>query len=150
LEKTFLRGLQLTDDEGVAQFDTLFPGHYTGRATHIHTILHVNATARENNTVYDFTASHIGQTFWDQSIRDQVELLSPYNTNTQTVTENTDDRVFATESAGSADPVFDYVMVGDSLEDGLIGWITLGINTTLSSTISPAAIYYESGGVEVA
>jgi protocatechuate 3,4-dioxygenase beta subunit len=150
LDKTFLRGLQLTDDEGVAQFDTLFPGHYTGRATHIHTILHQNATVRDNGTVYDLTASHIGQTFWDQSIRDEVELLAPYNTNTQTVTANADDRVFAVESAGTADPVFDYVMIGDSLEDGLIGWITLGINVTLTSTISPAAVYYASGGVEEA
>jgi protocatechuate 3,4-dioxygenase beta subunit len=36
LDATFLRGLQKTDDEGVAQFQTIFPGHYTGRATHIH------------------------------------------------------------------------------------------------------------------
>jgi protocatechuate 3,4-dioxygenase beta subunit len=28
--------LQLTDTHGVATFDTLFPGHYSGRATHIH------------------------------------------------------------------------------------------------------------------
>lgn len=30
LNQTFLRGIQLTDTNGVAQFDTLFPGHYTG------------------------------------------------------------------------------------------------------------------------
>lgn len=147
LDETFLRGLQATDDDGVASFDTLFAGHYTGRATHIHTILHMNATLRENGTIYDLTAGHIGQTFWDQSIRDQVELLSPYNTNTQDVTSNSDDRVFAVEAV-SSDPVFNYVMLGDTLQDGLLAWLTLGVNTTLSNTISPAATYYATGGVE--
>lgn len=33
---TTLRGVQPTDDHGIASFDSLFPGHYTGRATHIH------------------------------------------------------------------------------------------------------------------
>ncbi|KAG4427705.1 hypothetical protein IFR05_016810 [Cadophora sp. M221] len=131
LNEIFLRGLQPTDSDGVASFDTLFAGHYTGRATHIHTILHMNAIVRDNGT----------------SIRDQVELLAPYNTNTQTVTSNAADRVFAVEAA-SSDPVFNYVMLGDSLQDGLLAWLTLGVNTTLSSTISPAATYYESGGVE--
>ncbi|ATZ53109.1 hypothetical protein BCIN_08g07120 [Botrytis cinerea B05.10] len=147
LNEIFLRGLQPTDDDGVASFDTLFAGHYTGRATHIHTILHMNATVRDNGTVYDLTAGHIGQTFWDQSIRDQIELLTPYNTNTQDVTSNADDRVFAVEAA-SSDPVFNYVMLGETLQDGLLAWLTLGINTTLSSTISPAATYYATGGVE--
>jgi protocatechuate 3,4-dioxygenase beta subunit len=36
LDKTFLRGLQKTDSTGVAQIQTVFPGHYRGRATHIH------------------------------------------------------------------------------------------------------------------
>lgn len=34
--KTFLRGQQLTNDEGVVQFTTLVPGWYAGRAPHIH------------------------------------------------------------------------------------------------------------------
>lgn len=123
----------------------------TGRATHIHTILHKNATVRENGTIYDLTASHIGQTFWDQSVRDAVELLSPYNTNTNTVTLNADDKVVIAETAvnGTSDPFFNYVQLGDDLEDGFLAWIVLGINTTLSSTINPAAVYYAGGGVEL-
>lgn len=31
LDKTFLRGVSVTDDEGVVTFDTLFPGHYLSR-----------------------------------------------------------------------------------------------------------------------
>ena len=33
---TTLRGVQPTDTDGIATFDTLMPGHYEGRATHIH------------------------------------------------------------------------------------------------------------------
>jgi hypothetical protein len=149
LNKTWLRGVQPTDEEGVASFDTIFPGHYTGRATHIHTLLHRNATVRDNGTVFDTSFSHIGQTFWDQTVRDAVELLSPYNTNTQTVTSNADDRVLQGEAATS-DPVFRYVQLGDDIQDGFLAWIVLSVNTTLSNTVSPAAILYESGGVEEA
>lgn len=36
INTTALRGIQFTDHEGVANFDTFFPGHYEGRAVHIH------------------------------------------------------------------------------------------------------------------
>jgi len=32
----FLRGTQFTDGEGTVSFETVYPGWYTGRATHIH------------------------------------------------------------------------------------------------------------------
>lgn len=34
--QTFLRGTQMTDDDGVAAFQTIYPGWYRGRTTHIH------------------------------------------------------------------------------------------------------------------
>lgn len=105
---------------------------------------------RENGTIYDLTASHIGQTFWDQSVRDAVELLAPYSTNTQSLTSNAEDRVIAAEvaAAGTSDPMFNYVQLGDDVEDGFLAWIVLGINTSVSSSIHPAAVYYAGGGVE--
>lgn len=36
----FLRGVQLTDAAGLAQFDTVYPGWYAGRAVHIHLKVH--------------------------------------------------------------------------------------------------------------
>ena len=39
--QTWLRGVQLTDVHGVAEFETIYPGHYVGRATHIHVKVHV-------------------------------------------------------------------------------------------------------------
>src|SRR4051794_5075922 len=41
--ETFLRGVQMTDDRGYAEFSTIFPGWYAGRAVHIHARVHVGA-----------------------------------------------------------------------------------------------------------
>ncbi|KAF3025621.1 hypothetical protein E8E14_012934 [Neopestalotiopsis sp. 37M] len=137
---TFLRGVQPTDADGVAQFDTIFPGHYSGRATHVHTILHLDAEPRENGTFYDLTAQHVGQVFWDQSVRDIVETISPYSANTNPVTSNAEDRVFAVEVGNDNDPVFNYVQLGDSIEDGFLAWLTIGIDLSRTpTTIHPAA-----------
>ena len=34
LNSTCMRGLQPTSSNSVAEFDTIFPGHYEGRAIH--------------------------------------------------------------------------------------------------------------------
>src|SRR5437868_6402691 len=34
--QTFLRGTQFSDSEGAVRFETIYPGWYVGRATHIH------------------------------------------------------------------------------------------------------------------
>jgi protocatechuate 3,4-dioxygenase beta subunit len=34
--RKFLRGYQMTDDNGVVNFTTIYPGWYQGRAVHIH------------------------------------------------------------------------------------------------------------------
>ena len=39
--ETFLRGVQFTDSEGWAEFKTIYPGHYAGRATHVHVKVHL-------------------------------------------------------------------------------------------------------------
>lgn len=75
---------------------------------------------------------HIGQFFWDQSLIDDVETLSPYNTNTQSLTKNAADHVFGQqETVGTtSDPVFNYVYFSDDLSDGLFTWIVVGINAS--------------------
>lgn len=35
-DETFLRGTQMADDRGVVEFETIYPGWYRGRTTHIH------------------------------------------------------------------------------------------------------------------
>ncbi|TDZ74427.1 hypothetical protein CTRI78_v000810 [Colletotrichum trifolii] len=152
LDKTFLRGVQKADADGVVQFTTKFPGHYAGRATHHHMVAWLDATARpQNNTLTSSHAAHIGQLFWDQDLVEAVEALHPYNTNAVAVTLNADDHVVADELGANADsdPFFQYAYLGDGVEDGLFGWITIGINRTASYETSYSFEYTESGGVAV-
>lgn len=61
LNKTALRGIQQTDEDGIAYFRSVFPGHYSGRATHVHVVGHIGATLLENGTITGGNVSHIGQ-----------------------------------------------------------------------------------------
>lgn len=155
LNATFLRGMWKTDDLGSATIQTVFPGHYTGRATHVHIIGHSNATLLANNTIgtgtdssANSTAIHIGQLFFDQDLISEVEATSPYSTNSQEITENADDDIFLGETTdGSPDPIVEYVLLGDSVEDGIFAWVTVGVNSTASQTTNPASTLTEDGGV---
>lgn len=139
LNRTWLRGIQKTDVDGVAQFETLFPGHYTSRATHIHLMVHTNATLYVNGTLgNNVSSSHVGQAFFDQDLISAVELTSPYNTNTQEITTNADDGILSEESNSGVDPFHQYTLLGNDITDGVFAWLAFGINTTQLSTVTPA------------
>lgn len=149
LDATFLRGLQQTDSEGVAQFQTVFPGHYQHRATHLHVIAHVgNITRFPNDTIAGGTVAHIGQLFWDQDLIDEVERTYPYYTNKVPITPNSRDRLFLDEVEGTtSDPVFNYVKLGDDVQDGIFVWISVAVNLSASYDPSHDWRLTEHGGV---
>lgn len=152
LNTTFNRGVQETDSDGVVQFDTTFPGHYTGRATHIHVMSTANATVLGNGTFSGGTSQHIGQTFFDTSLRELVESVEPYLSNTQEVTSNDEDTIAVSEATAEYDPFMKYVQLGEDISDGLLMWITIAIDTTAdyNEEVSAAAHYYKGGGVDEA
>jgi protocatechuate 3,4-dioxygenase beta subunit len=76
-DSTYLRGIQSTDTDGVVSFETIFPGHYEGRATHTHLLAHENVTVLSNGTISGGAVTHIGQLFWNEELRSAVELTSP-------------------------------------------------------------------------
>ncbi|KAI4595966.1 hypothetical protein KJ359_006258 [Pestalotiopsis sp. 9143b] len=148
LNATFLRGVAKSNADGVVQFESVFPGHYDGRATHHHMVVHLNATVLPNNTLTGGTYGHVGQLFWDQDIIDTVEATAPYNTNTISITNNSDDRVFSTETTDTDTvPVFEYVYLGSDLSDGLFGWVTVGINTSATYDPNYSYVWTSTGGV---
>ncbi|KAE8326870.1 Intradiol ring-cleavage dioxygenase [Aspergillus sergii] len=152
LDSTFLRGLQKTNNDGIVQFQTIFPGHYTGRTTHIHVLTHpANETSvLPNGTItgmYDSKSSHVGQIFFDQDLISVVEETSPYSTNTQELTTNAVDSILA-EEAETIDPFVEYVFLGDDVSEGIFGWISVGVDATQDTSVSAAAFYTEEGGVE--
>ena len=65
--ETFLRGLQVTNAEGVAEFMTIYPGWYPGRTIHIHAKVHL-----DKRTVLTT------QMYFDDSVSARVFLQDPY------------------------------------------------------------------------
>ncbi|KAJ5242034.1 uncharacterized protein N7469_000361 [Penicillium citrinum] len=152
LDNTFLRGIQPSNADGVVQFESIFPGHYTSRATHIHVLTHPanETTVLQNDTIsglYSSSSSHVGQLFFDQDLITKVEKTSPYSTNTQDLTTNADDSILS-EEADTIDPFMEYVLLGDSVSDGIFAWISVGVDPTVDTDVTPAAYYTEQGGVE--
>ena len=91
---------------------------------------------------------HIGQLFFDQSLYTDVRTTYPYNTNTQDLTLNADDSILSEETATEGvDPFVEYVYIGDDISDGVLGWISIGVDMTNSESVTPAASYYRTGGV---
>ncbi|KAF2090984.1 aromatic compound dioxygenase [Saccharata proteae CBS 121410] len=143
LNTTYLRGLQQSDAEGVVEFDTLFPGHYEGRATHEHVVAHVNATALPNGTFAGGTVAHIGQIFFDESLRSAVELTSPYNTNDLPIVSNDDDMWAPTQADNNYDPFPEFMYLNsEDITDGLLMWISIGVDTTANYSSSAVAAAY--------
>jgi protocatechuate 3,4-dioxygenase beta subunit len=63
----YLRGAQVTNKSGVAEFTTVYPGWYQGRTTHIHAKVHIdNATALTT------------QLFFDDELNAKVYATAPY------------------------------------------------------------------------
>ncbi|KAF2995983.1 hypothetical protein G7054_g5715 [Neopestalotiopsis clavispora] len=153
LNSTYLRGVQLTDAEGVVAFETIFPGHYDGRAVHTHLLAHTNASVQCNGTVssWDAKVAHIGQLFWDESLRAEVEATYPYTENEQALTVNDDDMWSIIQADETYDPLPQYIYLGPSIEDGLFAWIQIGINGSADYTDDDyygiAAYLTEDGGV---
>jgi protocatechuate 3,4-dioxygenase beta subunit len=152
IDTTFHRGLQQTDINGVVQFHTTFPGHYHSRAPHVHLLVHdINSTVVLNNGTLlsgnNFTtqASHVGQVFFDQDLISRVETLWPYNGNTQPLVPNDQDELLGTEAAGM-DPFVEYVLLGDRIQDGLLAWISLGIDLGSEVEAISVGTWHKEGG----
>ncbi|CAK7217761.1 hypothetical protein SBRCBS47491_003280 [Sporothrix bragantina] len=156
LASTFLRGVQMSDAEGVVDFDTVFPGHYMGRATHQHIVAHISAQSGDTNPQnHSYTGghiAHISQLFFDQALIHQVEQTSPYNANPVPLTTNAEDMFTGFAASPAYDPFVEYVFLGDKgdLAYGLFAWAELGINTSLNydSYAAPAAFRLTDGAID--
>lgn len=95
--------------------------------------------------MYDSHSSHVGQIFFDQDLITEVEKTSPYSTNTQSLTENADDDILQME-ADTTDPFMEYVLLGDSVSDGIFAWISIGVNVKRDDSLSPEGYWTEDGG----
>jgi protocatechuate 3,4-dioxygenase beta subunit len=85
--KKFLRGYQETDARGVAQFVTIYPGWYEGRAVHIHFKIRGAGPAMRRQ---EFTS----QLYFDETVTDQIFKQAPYSGKAGSRTMNDGDFIF--------------------------------------------------------
>jgi protocatechuate 3,4-dioxygenase beta subunit len=85
--KKFLRGYQMSDAKGVAEFLTIYPGWYEGRAVHIHFKIRIDPAASRAREV-------TSQLYFDESITDRVYQQAPYNRKGRRTTTNDADFIF--------------------------------------------------------
>ncbi len=85
--ETFLRGYQVTDENGTARFTTIYPGWYRGRAIHIHFMVR---DSPESEQGYEFTS----QLYFDDALTDEVQSQGPYAEKGQRDRRNSNDGIF--------------------------------------------------------
>jgi protocatechuate 3,4-dioxygenase beta subunit len=123
--ETYLRGIQLTDGNGLAEFATIYPGQYLGRTTHIHVKVHIGGR-RTGSTYSGGHVSHTGQLFTTDHHDAEVFPLTPYNRNTTEIVPRNADDVFRDQGGSSS--VLHLAEVGSSLaRDGFTARVTLGV-----------------------
>ncbi|CAE6488155.1 unnamed protein product [Rhizoctonia solani] len=136
-ELTWLRGAYPTNDNGMVEFKTKYPGYYSGRAIHIHTIVTTNWTYLTNGTVVSKSGNtrHIGQIFFDEELNDQVLATAAYQNSTQVRLENYRDGILSAQNSHGHNAFVDPVMLGESVEDGILAYITIGVDTGFETSI---------------
>jgi protocatechuate 3,4-dioxygenase beta subunit len=100
---TFMRGVQVTNADGVVEFTTIYPGWYMGRTVHIHAKVHL-----DNRTALTT------QLYFDDAFTEKVHAAKPYSDRT------------GRDSFNDTDSLFDKRLLL-TLSDGVRGLITLDV-----------------------
>jgi protocatechuate 3,4-dioxygenase beta subunit len=105
----FLRGIQTTDRDGIAEFTTIYPGWYSGRTVHIHAKVHL-----------DSSTALTTQLFFDDAVTDEVFAAAPYDSRGERDQRN------------DSDGIFDPALVLDLSRDGdaYVGTISFDVAAT--------------------
>jgi protocatechuate 3,4-dioxygenase beta subunit len=110
----FLRGYQVTDENGQAAFTTIYPGWYQGRAVHIHFKLRTDPDAQTGS---EFTS----QWFFDESLTDVVHAQEPYASKGYRTLKNEGDGIY--QQAGE-----EMILRLTPEGDGYLATFTVGID----------------------
>jgi protocatechuate 3,4-dioxygenase beta subunit len=105
-EETYLRGAQVTNADGIAEFRTVYPGWYPGRTVHIHAKVHLDSATVLTTQLY-----------FEDGVTDAVFTAEPYASSGPRTTLNGADGIF--------DPATVLTVIED--DDGYLGLITIGV-----------------------
>ncbi|KAL1718380.1 Intradiol ring-cleavage dioxygenase [Schizophyllum commune] len=148
--ETFLRGGYFTNDEGIVELTTLLPRshgahpYYASRFFFlifcrriIPSRVHLDWSQTESGQLQSSSGSllHIGQFYFDEDLNDAVFGIAPYTDNTNRRTLNENDGILQGAIRQGDDPYIDVEYLGDDLSSGILGYITLGVDTSASYSI---------------
>ena len=113
--ETFLRGKQVTDANGVAEFETIYPGWYPTRAVHIHFMAYTD----EGHLV-------TSQLYFPDTVSEAVYRTEPYAARGPLPVTNNDDGIFPGDTVDS-------LLIGQVTENGEGFMISLTVGVTHGS-----------------
>ena len=109
--ETFLRGMQITDANGLVEFVTVYPGWYPGRTVHIH----IKAYTDQRSFV-------TSQMYFPDDITDIIYLAEPYSVRGPRSTRNENDGILTGDTTKRA-------LLGQVRQngDGYVVSLTIGV-----------------------
>ena len=125
-ENYFLRGYQMTDDNGTVQFTTIYPGWYEGRAIHVHVKVR---TFEGTNETLEWTS----QFYLDDSVNELVHTKPLYSNHGPVDLTNEEDFIYTGPSNDGllSNNTGKHLML--NLKDegqGYLGTFNIGVNAT--------------------
>ena len=123
----FLRGTQAADANGMAEFTTIYPGWYEGRAIHIHLKIHTGGHV-----------AHTGQLFFPEEVTTRIAKLQPYAKHSDVhLTTLDEDHVYEEENGAVGMVTLNRVEVRSDAA-GLVAAVTLAVDP--DATPSPVGM----------
>ncbi len=111
--KDWMRGYQVTGSAGLVTFNMIYPGWYSGRATHIHFEVFISGVLKK-----------VGQMAFPESISDVVHVSSLYAAHGINTTRNASDSIFGNSSTDLANET---IALTGNTTDGYTGTHTIGL-----------------------
>ena len=124
--KKFLRGYQVTDDDGAVNFVTVYPGWYSGRTVHIHFRIRTYSGTTQ-------LGEFVAQIFFDDTVTDTIFKNAPYSSRPNRDTTNSNDMVLTGTRNGA--------IVYADLAQTALGYsatATIGVNLKAAAASAPA------------
>lgn len=103
----YLRGAQVTNDDGIAVITTIYPGWYQGRTPHIHAKVQLTNSKALTTQLY-----------FDDKVSDEVYAKAPYSGRQGRRTLNGDDNIYRRQTT----------LTVSEEGDGYLGLIIIGVS----------------------
>jgi protocatechuate 3,4-dioxygenase beta subunit len=125
-DATWLRGIQRSDADGVVTFQTLFPGWYEGRITHIHCMVFLPGQRLTSSSPSMATT----QFAFPEAVMAAVYASPLYSRGPNTSVRHVeDDGIFADGAAA------EMLTLAGSVADGYVAGIVIGVDQTVSNPV---------------